>query len=102
MNPFRRFFVRLYLWYCVYILKVDKKKQKYLKYLEKQTWLAVNKDGQEVLIYSDRKPFRMAEGWWAPADKDSILENDLIYLSDGFIERNLGEKLEWEDDAVEY
>lgn len=99
MNPIRRFFVRLYLWYCVYILKVDKKKQ---RYLGKQTWLAVNKDGQEVLIYSDSKPFRMAEGWWAPADKDSILDNDLIYLSDGFIERNLGEKLEWEDDAVEY
>ena len=102
MNPVRRFFVRLYLWICVYIFKVDKKKQKYLKYLEKQTWLAVNKDGQEVLIFSDRKPFRMADGWWAPSDRDSILDNDLIYLSDGFIERNLGEKLEWEDDVVEY
>jgi hypothetical protein len=100
MNPVRRFFVRLYLWYCVYILKVDKKKEK--KYLGKQMWLAVNKDGQEVLIYSDSEPFRMEEGWWAPADEDSILDNDLIYLSDGYIERNLGDKLEWEDDAVEY
>ena len=50
MNPIRRFFTRLYLWYCVYILKVDKKKQ---RYLGKQMWLAVNKDGQEVLLYSD-------------------------------------------------
>lgn len=99
MNPFRRLCVKVYLWYCVYILKVDKKKQ---KYLGKQMWVAVNKDGQEVLIYSDSKPFRMEEGWWAPADEDSILDNDLIYLSDGYIERNLGDKLEWEDDAVEY
>lgn len=28
MNPFRRFFVRLYLWYCVYILKVDEVNKK--------------------------------------------------------------------------
>lgn len=99
MNPFRRFFTKLYLWYCVYILKVDKKEQ---KYLGKQRWLAVNKDGQEVLIYSDSEPIRMSEGYWLPNDEDTILENDMVYLYDGFIERNLGEKLEWEDDAVEY
>lgn len=99
MNPFRRFFVKLYLWYCVYILKVDKKKK---RYLGKQMWLAVNKDGQEVLIYSDAEPIRMAEGYWLPNDVDTILENDMVYLSDGYIERNLGGKLEWEDDAVEY
>jgi hypothetical protein len=44
----------------------------------------------------------MAEGYWLPNDVDTILENDMVYLSDGYIERNLGEKLEWEDDAVEY
>ena len=99
MNPIRRFFVRLYLWICVYIFKVDKKKQ---RYLGKQMWLAVNKDGQEVLIYSDSEPIRMPEGYWFPNDPDTIIENDMIYVYDGFIERNLGEKLEWEDDAVEY
>jgi hypothetical protein len=99
MNPFRRFFIRLYLWICVYIFKVDKKKQ---RYLGKQMWLAVNKDGQEVLIYSDSRPIRMPEGYWLPNDPDTIIENDMIYVYGGFIERNLGEKLEWEDDAVEY
>lgn len=78
---------------------MDKKKQ---KYLGKQMWLAVNKDGQEVLIYSDSEPIRMAEGYWLPNDEDTILENDIVYLYSGYIERNLGEKLEWEDDAVEY
>ena len=99
MNPFRRFFTRLYLWYYVYILKADKKKQ---RYLGKQMWLAVNKDGQEVLIYSDAEPRRMPEGYWLPNDIDTILENDMIYVYDGFIERNFGDKLRWEDDAVEY
>lgn len=99
MNPFRRFFVNLYLWYYVYILKADKKKQ---RYLGKQIWLAVNKDGQEVLIYSDSKPIRKPEGYWLPNDPDTILENDMEYVYDGYIERNLGGKLEWEDDAVEY
>ena len=99
MNPFRRFFVRLYLWICVYIFKVDKKKQ---RYLGKQMWLAVNKDGQEVLIYSDSRPIRMPEGYWLPNDPDTIIENDMIYVYGGFIERNLGGNLDWEDDAVEY
>ena len=99
MNPFRRLCVKVYLWICVYILKVDKKKQ---RYLGKQMWLAVNKDGQEVLIYSDSKPVRMPEGYWLPNDPDTILENDMIYVYDGFIERNFGDKLSWEDDAVEY
>ena len=99
MNPFRRLCVKVYLWICVYIFKVDKKKQ---RYLGKQMWLAVNKDGQEVLIYSDSEPIRMTEGYWLPNDEDTIIENDMIYLYNGFIERNLGEKLEWEDDAVEY
>ena len=99
MNPVRRFFINLYLWYYVYILKADKKKQ---RYLGKQMWVAVNKDGQEVLIYSDSKPIRMSEGYWLPNDPDTILENDMIYVYDGFIERNLGDKLNWEDDAVEY
>jgi hypothetical protein len=100
MNPIRRFFVRLYLWYCVYILKVDKKKEK--KYLGKQTWVAVNKDGQEVLIFSDAEPIRMSEGYWLPNDPDTIIENDMIYVYDGFIERNFGDKLTWEDGAFEY
>ena len=100
MNPVRRFFVKLYLWYCVYILKVDKKKEK--KYLGKQMWVAVNKDGQEVLIYSDSKPIRMPEGYWLPNDPDTILENDMKYVYDGFIERNFGDKLSWEDGAFEY
>lgn len=99
MNPFRRLCVKVYLWICVYIFKVDKKKE---RYLGKQMWLAVNKDSQEVLIYSDSEPIRMAEGYWLPNDEDTIIENDMEYLYDGFIERNLGEKLEWEDDAVEY
>lgn len=44
----------------------------------------------------------MPEGYWLPNDEDTILENDMVYLYDGYIERNLGEKLDWEDDAVEY
>jgi len=99
MNSFRRLCVKVYLWICVYIFKVDKKKQ---RYLGKQMWLTVNKDGQEVLIYSDAEPIRMTDGHWLPNDEDTILENDMVYLYNGFIERNLGEKLEWEDDAVEY
>ena len=99
MNPFRRFFVKFYLWYCVYILKVDKKKQ---RYLGKQTWVAVNKDGQEVLLYSDAEPIRMPEGYWLPNDPDTIIENDMIYVYDGFIERNFGDKLSWEDGVFEY
>ena len=92
MNPVRRFFTRL---------EVGKKKQKQ-KYLGKQMWLAVNKDGQEVLLYSDAEPIRMPEGYWLPNDPDTIIENDMIYIYDGFIERNFGDKLSWEDDAVEY
>lgn len=99
MNPFRRLCVKVYLWICVYVFKVDKKKQ---RYLGKQMWLAVNKDGQEVLLYSDAEPIRMSEGYWLPNDPDTILENDMIYVYDGFIERNFGDKLSWEDDAVEY
>lgn len=99
MKPFRRLCVKFYLWICVYIFKVDKKKQ---RYLGKQMWLAVNKDGQEVLLYSDAEPIRMTEGYWLPNDVDTIIENDMVYLYDGFIERNLGDKLSWEDDAVEY
>lgn len=100
MNQFRRFFIRLYLWYCVYILKLDFKKPP--KYLGKQMWLAVNKDGQEVLLYSDAEPIRMPEGYWLPNDEDTILENDMVYLYDGFIERNFGDKLTWEDGVFEY
>ena len=99
MNPIRRFFINLYLWYYVYILKADKKKQ---RYLGKQMWVAVNKDGQEVLLYSDAKPIRMPEGYWLPNDPDTIIENDMIYVYDGFIERNFGDKLSWEDGAFEY
>ena len=65
-------------------------------------WLAVNKDGQEVLLYSDAEPIRMPGEYWLPNDPDTIIENDMVYLYDGFIERNLGGKLDWEDDAVEY
>ena len=32
----------------------------------------------------------------------TILENDMEYVYDGYIERNLGDKLNWEDDAVEF
>ena len=99
MNSFRRLCVKVYLWICVYIFKVNKKKQ---RYLGKQMWLAVNKDGQEVLIYSDAEPIRMPEGYWLPNDIDTILENDMVYVYDGFIERNFGDKLNWEDDVVEY
>ena len=100
MNPFRRFFIRLYLWYYVYILKGDFKKTQ--KYLGKQSGLAVNKDGQEVLLHSDAEPIRMPEGYWLPNDPDTILENDMEYVYDGYIERKLGDKLNWEDDAVEF
>ena len=99
MNSFRKLCVKVYLWICVYIFKVDKKKQ---RYLGKKMWLAVNKDRQEVLIYGDAEPIRMPEGYWQPNDVDTILENDMVYVYDGFIERNLGDKLTWEDDAVEY
>ena len=99
MNAFKRLCVKVYLWICVYIFKVDKKKQ---RYLGKQMWLAVNKDGQEVLIYSDAEPIRMVEGYWLPNDVDTIIENDMVYLYNGYIERNLGDKLSWDDDAVEY
>ena len=29
----------------------------------KTAWMAVNKDGQEVLIYSNSKPIRMPDGY---------------------------------------
>jgi hypothetical protein len=44
----------------------------------------------------------MPEGYWLPNDPDTIIENDMIYVYDGFIERNFGDKLGWEDGVFEY
>lgn len=67
---------------------------------DKAAWVAVDKNGQEVLIFSKSKPHRMPTGWWTPYDEDSILEFDLNYIEDGFIEKRLGKKLTWEDEPV--
>lgn len=87
----------------------DEDKQHYYNELKhfndcshKTVWMAVNKDGQEVFIYSNSKPIRMSEGWWAPSDTDSILDYDIVYVDGGFIENNIGEKLTWEDEPVEF
>lgn len=36
-------------------------------------WLAVNMDGSEVMLLCNNYPHRMSTGWWAPSDKDSIV-----------------------------
>lgn len=68
----------------------------------KTAWMAVNKDGQEVLIYSNSEPIRMSEEYWAPNDTDSVLDYDIVYVDNGLIENNIGEKLTWEDEPVEF
>lgn len=64
-------------------------------------WLAVDEDGSEVMLLCDNRPHRMSTGWWAPSDEDSIVNYDIHYLDDGYIEKYLGRKLTWEDEPVE-
>lgn len=86
----------------------DEDKQHYydeLKHLNnevKKVWLAVNKDGQEVMIISTNPPHQMPEEYWIPYDKDSISEYDVHFLDNGYIEEHLGRKLTWEDEPVEF
>lgn len=61
-------------------------------------WAAVNKDGQECIIYCWENPIRISTGWWAPGDEDSILEYDILYVEDGYIEGRIGKKLTWDDE----
>ena len=63
--------------------------------------MAVNENGQEVAIISTNTPHRMPTGWWTPYDFDSIVNHDIHYLDDGYIEEYLGRKLTWDDDPVE-
>lgn len=85
----------------------DEDKQHYYDELKhfndevKKVWLAVNEDGQEVMIVSTNIPHRMSTGWWTPYDVDSIVNYDIHYLDDGYIEKRLGKKLTWEDEPVE-
>lgn len=67
---------------------------------KKVLWLCVDKSGQEVMIISKNPPHRMSTGWWAPSDEDSIVNYDIHYLDDGYIEEHLGRKLTWEDEPV--
>lgn len=69
---------------------------------EKVLWLCVDKSGQEVMIFSKNPPHRMPQKYWVPYDQDSILEYDVQFLDDGYIEEHLGRKLTWEDDPVEF
>ena len=52
-----------------------------------------NEDGQEVMIISTNIPHRMPTGWWTPYDVDSIVNYDIHYLDDGYIEKRLGKNL---------
>lgn len=63
-------------------------------------YLAVNLDSSEVMLLGDNLPQRMPEGWWAPNDEDAIVNYDIYYLDDGFIEKYLGRKLTWDDEPV--
>lgn len=86
----------------------DEDKQHYYDELEhfnedlKKIWLCVNKSGQEVMILNTNIPHRMLEGWWTPDDEDSIVNYDIMYLDDGYIEEHLGKKLTWGDEPVEF
>lgn len=82
------------------IIKRDRNKTIKERKEDKAAWVAVDKDGQEVLILSNSKPHRMPTGWWTPYDEDSILEFDLIYVDDGFIEKHLGRTLTWENEPA--
>lgn len=82
------------------IIQYDRTKIRKKRKKDKAAWVAVDKDGQEVLILSNSKPHRMPTGWWTPYDKDSILEFDLVYVDDGFIEKHLGRKLTWENEPA--
>ena len=84
----------------------DEDKQHYydeLKHLNeylKKVWLCVDKSGQEVMIISKNPPHRMPEEYWIPYDEDSILEYDIHFLKDGYIEKHLGRKLTWADEPI--
>jgi hypothetical protein len=54
-------------------------------------WLAVDKNGKEY-VYS-KKPIRDVVMW--------LSSEDCVELPEGFIEKLIGKKLKWEDEAVE-
>jgi len=66
----------------------------------KKIWLCVDKSGQEIMIISKNPPHRMPQKYWVPYDEDSILEYDVHFLDDGFIENYIDRKLTWEDEPV--
>lgn len=59
-------------------------------------WLAVDKDGSE-LIFLGKKPVRWREEWVLAEDD----VEDAYELTEGMIEKVSGIKLTWEDEPVE-
>lgn len=65
-------------------------------------WLAVDKDGQEVLFLCENKPVRSEKmGVWYSNDEDFIYEYQEWYLRTFSIEDKIGRKLTWDDEPVE-
>ena len=60
-------------------------------------WVATDKNGDEF-IYGVRPYRRECLGEWWP---DEALDDDLIDLPDGTIEKLIGRQLTWEDEPVE-
>lgn len=66
-------------------------------------WLAVNKDGKEVLFKSNYPPyresfqrdFRYPKTFWAT---DSVMDMEVFHH--GMIEKIIGRELSWEDEPV--
>ena len=74
-------------------------------------WVAVNKDGAEVIY--DEKPTRGKNDWepaiigqmpsandWGEEDYDNIYD-DYVRLPKGYIKKLIGKGLSWEDEPVE-
>lgn len=102
MNPFILLAILIGLMICgSIIIKIYKNKIIKDRKDNKTIWLCVDKSGQEVMIISKNPPHRMPQEYWIPYDEDSILEYDVHFLDDGFIEKRLGKKLTWEDEPVE-
>lgn len=62
-----------------------------------KVYLAVNKDGQELVSSSSRLA-RIGDEWLWPAYDGS----NTVYLPKGSIQKLIGVSLKWEDDPVEY
>jgi hypothetical protein len=61
-------------------------------------WLAVNKDGQE-LIFEDQ-PQRNSESFWF-VDAGIFNSRDCVGLPKGTIKKILGYSMKWEDEPIE-